>query len=401
MRLLFITNTFPTPDQPTRGVFNLDMARALAERHTIQVVSPVSWVDAYRRRFRSRSGPKDAPRQAVRRATLAGGIEVHYPRFYYPPKILHRHYGWFFWQSTRRVVGDLLASYRPEAILSYWVHPDGETAVRAARLAGIPAIVITGGSDVLLLTRDPARKRCIEQVLRQADAVVAVSEDLARHVASLGVDPGKIHTMLRGVDTSRFSPGDAREARLRLGLPTEGPMMLWVGRMVPVKGLEVLIEACRALRPRHPDLRLYLVGDGALRASIQAAITAAGLDEMVRLVGLVPHEALADWFRAADLTVLPSLSEGIPNVLRESLACGTPFVASQVGGIPELARNGAGWLVPPGDPAALAATIDRVLTDSRLDWTAETGVRDLQESVAPLNRLLESLVAKQEPGSSH
>lgn len=390
MHILFISNVFPNPYQPTKGVFNREMVRALARDHTIDVVAPISWVDEWHggRRAQSRFLGAD------RRDRVQDGVEVSYPRYYYPPKVLRQRYGWFFWRSVRREVRRLVDARRPQAVLGYWVHPDGEAVIRTARQIGVPAIVMTGGSDVLLLAREPARRRRMQHVLHNADAVVAVSRDLATHLVELGVHSEKVTLMSRGVDCERFSPGDRAMARQRLGLPVNGRMLLWVGRMVPVKGIDVLIESCRLLHGRRADFRLDLVGDGPLRPTIESAIAAAGLGAVVSVVGSVAHDKLADWYRSADLTVLSSHSEGIPNVLRESLACGTPFVASRVGGVPELAGERTGWLVPPGDPAALADALDAALNRPQSAKSESLLAVDLQESVAPLNQLLQRLTGR-------
>src|SRR5206468_10956974 len=148
----------------------------------------------------------------------------------------------------------------------------------------------------------------------------------------------------------------------QLAMPAAGKVLLWVGRMEPVKGLDVLLAACRRLSDGGVNYRLYLVGDGSLRAGLEKETQKRGLAAVVTFVGVRRREQLADWYRAADLTVLPSRSEGVPNVLRESLACGTPFVASRVGGIPEIADERLSRLVPPDDPAALAEAISQALS---------------------------------------
>src|SRR5439155_13936951 len=143
---------------PTKGVFNLELARALAQAQQLRVISPVPWTDAWRARRRNARHGRECV-QAI------DGIAVHYPRFYYPPKVLRRFYGWFLWQSVRGTLQRLLQSSVPDAVLGYWAHPDGEVAVRIARMIGVPAIVMVGGSDVLLLAREKGRRRCIENVL--------------------------------------------------------------------------------------------------------------------------------------------------------------------------------------------------------------------------------------------
>src|SRR5205823_11894627 len=210
--------------------------------------------------------------------------------------------------------------------------------------------------------------------------VIAVSEDLRSKVIELGIPGEKVHVVSRGLNTQLFFPGDRLLARRRLGISQDGRAILWVGRMVPVKGLDVLLAACAELRDRGEAFHLYLAGDGPLRTFLETDVRRRGLGEMVSFLGARPQDELPDWYRAADVTVLPSRSEGVPNVLRESLACGTPFVASRVGGIPELAASGpANRLVPAGDAASLAKAIRISLDDSpsaadvgspTADWSA-------------------------------
>jgi glycosyltransferase involved in cell wall biosynthesis len=355
MQILFITNVFPNPFEPTKGTFNQSLARALATNHEIRVISPISWTVEW-----AKSGNPRATMPPERRETR-DGIQISYPRYVYPPKVMRRQYGWFFWQSVRRTARRAVKKNRPDVILAYWAHPDGEAAVRLGRWCGVPVVVMVGGSDVLLLTSAAGRRRRVISVLQSADAVVTVGADLTEKLIEFGIDRARVHTVARGVDTSLFAPGDRAVARDRLKVPNIGKMLLWVGRMELVKGLDVLLEACTLLRQHGNTFRVYVVGDGSLRQALEADSRQRGLSNHVTFVGGVSHDQLPQWYRAADLTVLPSRSEGVPNVLRESLACGTPFVASRVGGIPELAGITGNYLVPPGDAAALAEALGQAL----------------------------------------
>lgn len=386
MRLLFLTNIFPNPYQSNLGIFNLQLAQALAREHELRVISPIAWVNEWR--FQ-RQGCEALGRQ---RRRVLEGIQVHYPRYYYPPGILRTQFGRFLWRSIRPTVDRLLASYQPEAILSYWVHPDGEAAVRLARLLSVPALVMAGGTDVLLLGRRGARREKLRAVLQAADAIVPVSHDIKEKILDFDVAPEKVHVVARGIDAERFAPGDRQEARQRLGLATEGKIVVWVGRMVPVKGLNVLLEACAKLCAQGVAFRLCLVGDGPLRENLESTSNSFGLAETVSFVGAVPHRDLGDWYRAADWTVLPSLSEGVPNVLRESLACGTPFVASRVGGVGELVDTNVCRLVEPGDASALAEALAGALEEKNPQGPFGKGSATWAESAKALTAILEPLV---------
>ena len=295
------------------------------------------------------------------------------------------------WYSLRRTIMEQLRLFRPDAVVGYWTHPDGECA---ARIAGVPSAVMVGGSDVLLLSRNAVRRRRILDVLRAADVVVPVSEDLKTKLVSMGVVADKVHVVPRGVDTSRFLPGDRQASRRKLGIPQGLPVLLWVGRMVPVKGVDVLVDACGRMRDGGVPFHLYLVGTGELRKALAHRVERLDLSGRVTFAGPVRHGDLPDWYRSADVTVLPSRSEGIPNVLRESLACGTPFVASRVGGIPEIAQEGYSWLVPPDRPQELAAALTEALghRDS-IGAHGRKSVSSWADSADALVRALQPLVA--------
>jgi teichuronic acid biosynthesis glycosyltransferase TuaC len=364
MRLLFIANDFPNPSDLTRAVFNLNFARGLAVEHEVKVIAPVPWSDSWiiRRQAHGSFGSNDH--------RVIDGIHVFHPTYYFIPKLWRQHYGWFFWQSIRGTVRRVLESYTPDAVIGYWIHPDGEAAVRAGEIAGVPAVVMVGGSDLLILSKQASRRECMRRVLRAADAVITVGEDLKAKAIELGTEPGRVHVCPRGVDVTRFFPGDQQLARRNVGVALDVPMLLWVGRMVPVKAVEVLIDACKELRARGVRFQLCLVGDGPLRGALEARVATAGLRSCVTITGSQPQERLPDWYRAADLMVLPSWSEGLPNVLREAGACGTPFVASNVGGIPELADPQSDLLVPVGDVAALAGALATGLTRNKPELRA-------------------------------
>lgn len=355
MRILAVTNLFPNPNEPGRAPFNRLSLRALAQQHALRVIAPVAWTDelAAMKRGGTWLGPD--------RRSCCDGIPVEHPRYWYPPKVLRNWYGHCFRWSVRAAFDRALASFRPDIVFASWAYPDGWAAVELGRAAGLPVVVKIHGSDVCTLDDVPARRRRTAEALTRADAVVAVSRDLARRAVALGAAPERVHVVYNGVDATRFYPGNRAAARLRLGLPPNEPLVLAVGRLVPVKGLDVLLEALDRMARAGVSFTALIVGYGPLRASLQCTAAARGLTGRVRLIGAVAHEELPDWYRAANVVALPSRSEGVPGVLLEAVACGIPFVASDVGGVAEIGHGGLGRLVPAGDPVALAAALTKVL----------------------------------------
>jgi glycosyltransferase involved in cell wall biosynthesis len=388
MNLLFVTNVFPNPVDRTKGLFNHYIARALAADHRVNVVAPISWLDELR------GGSRRSSPMPPERAETVDGVAVHYPRYFYPPKILRSTYGAFYWQSVRNCVRRAMDHCPPDVVLSFWAYPDGEAAIRSARERDVPAVVVVGGSDVLLLSNNSGGRNRVARVLRSADAVVAVSSDLRNKICALGISAEKVRLWQRGIESDVFCPGDRMSARRRLGVATTERVLVWVGRMVPVKGLDVLLDACSLLQKQEMNLRVYLVGDGPLRNQLERTSRARGLDPLVSFVGSRLHNELPDWYRAADLTVLPSRSEGLPNVLRESLACGTPYVASRVGGIAELGTSLGQILVPPGDAASLAAAIAESLEKGERPAVEIRCSTSWSESGNAFVRILESVLRR-------
>lgn len=177
-----------------------------------------------------------------------------------------------------------------------------------------------------------------------------------------------VHFSPTGVDFDRFAPGNRASARAARGLAQDERVLLYVGRLAAEKGPEVLIEAfAMVAQAIQPAPRLVIAGSGPLRDALTEQVQASGVSQFVDFVGNVPHEALPQWYRAADLTVIPSLLEWFGAVAVESLACGTPIVGTEAGGLVDIvAEFECGRLVPPHDAQALAAAIISALTEQPL-----------------------------------
>lgn len=252
---------------------------------------------------------------------------------------------------------------RFDAVVGHYLYPTAFVARAAARAAGgAPFVLVVHGTDVMSVQRrDPVAALC-RSAVREASLVVTVSHALETRVRSelLLPAPVPIEVINMGVDLATFRP--VRDARMRLGWPDGERCALWVGNMVPVKGVPTLLDAFARARADGVADRLVLVGDGPLRGELEREVAALGMGGSVTFTGRLSQDDVALAMAAADVFVLPSLNEGLSVALLEAMACGTPCVASAVGGVPEVLDDPAcGRLVPPGDAEALAAGIEQVL----------------------------------------
>lgn len=390
MRILGLTNLYPSPWFPLRGVFNCQIFCALSKQDEVRLIVPISWTDELKVRRNSKE------KLHFCRHTTGDGIPTEHPRYLFPPKVLRGFYGHCFLGSVKGAFRRAVEEFRPEVVLAAWAYPDGWAAVELAHGFGLPAVVKLHGSDVLVQSKIPACRSRIAGCLRDADGVIAVSRDLESKAIALGADPSRVRTVYDGVDPAIFHPGDRGEARRRLGLPTDERIVLFIGNLVAVKGIDVLLEACKRLADRGEQFHCYLVGQGVLRAELERRAAELGLGNRVTFIGPVQHAELANWYRASNVFVLPSRSEGVPCVLLEAAACQTPFVASRVGGIPEVAQWGAARLTPPEDPIALAEAIAATLGQPNASAGFAAYSRTFDDAAAEVRSALRAAIRPQD-----
>jgi len=252
---------------------------------------------------------------------------------------------------------DLVRRFNPDLLHAHFAK---EATARARELSaeiGVPFTFTAHGYDIHRKPPADFRDRAAA-----AAAVVTVSEVNAAYIVrTFGVPRERIAVVPCGVDTQQFSPDRAA------GLPPAPPLVLCVARHVAVKNLGLLLKACAILKVDGVDFRCVMIGDGPLRASLETDRARLNLGEIVEMPGAADQETVARLWQQSAVGVLTSENEGMPVCLMEAAACGVPVVATAVGGVPELVQDGAtGLLVPPAEPAALAAALGRLLTDAEL-----------------------------------
>ena len=256
------------------------------------------------------------------------------------------------------------AARRADVIYAHYLFPTGAVAMAAAAGAhGIPYVLTAHGQDVRNLDRRSLRQ-ATAPALSRAAGLIAVSRHLADALGAAGLRLPPVHVIDMGVNMERFAPGDRAQARARLGLAPDGPVVLAVGGLTERKNPLGLLQAFARVRRSRPDARLALVGDGPLAPAVDAGVRRLGLDGAVMRPGAVPHGDVADWVAACDLLAIVSRVEPLGVAALEALAGGRPVVATRIGGVGEVVPDpGAGRLVDPLDPAAIASAILSVLDD--------------------------------------
>jgi glycosyltransferase involved in cell wall biosynthesis len=255
-----------------------------------------------------------------------------------------------------------------DVIHAHWAIPTGPAALLAARRLQLPSVITMHGGDVYVNPAQgydfPTRwyvRPALRWTLRHAGALTAITEDCRQHALRAGAPPQSVHIVFNGTDLRRFSPGENG----RPEDPRFGPHMIFACRQLfPRKGIRFLIEAVAQLVPRFPELRLVLAGDGFERADLIALAQRLGIVDRVTFLGWVPNAALPPYYRAAAVSVIPSLEEGFGIPAAEAMGCEVPVVATDAGGLPEVVEDQVtGLVVPRGDSAALAAAIGSLLDD--------------------------------------
>jgi len=350
LRLLCFSTLYPNAASPNHGVFVENRLRHLVGTGevTATVLAPVPWFPSADPRFGAWARHAAAPLAEERH-----GLRVLHPRFTVLPRIGMNLAPLLLYRAAVRTLARLVAEGgRFDLIDAHYLYPDGVAAVWLGRRFNLPVVLTARGSDVTQLPDHAVPRALIRRAALAADGLITVSAGLAKGLARLGVPSARITVLRNGVDLAMFRPEDRAASRAAWGV--KGPCLLSVGGLITRKGHELTIAALAEL----PGWRLMIAGDGPEHGALLALAARLGVAERVRLLGAVPHAELASLYSAADISVLASSREGWANVLLESMACGTPVVASPIPGNDEVVTSpAAGLIAAARTPAAIAAAV--------------------------------------------
>lgn len=388
IRLLTFTNLYPDPVRPRHGIFVEHRLRRLVATGRIeaQVVAPAPWCPLPLERRYPHYRVRGIPVREVRH-----GITIHHPRYWVVPGVSSALNPWSMARAAMPVIKQLIRQgYDFDVLDAQFIYPDGIAGALIAAQLGKPVTFTARGSDVNVALQESLPLRWFKHVQRQVAAYITVSSALKSGLIAAGVDKARIHVIRNGVDLELFSARDQQQVKQRLQLTRQ--TILSVGNLVEEKGHHLAVAALAQL----PQAELVVIGSGTQLSVLQDLALRLNVAGRVRWVAHVNQAELADYYAAADVTVLASSREGMPNVLLESLACGTPVVATNVGGSPEVVTDAAaGVLIQDRSAEAVAAALQKLL-DQPIDRAATRAYAQRfgwQEPIAQQLALFEHVVA--------
>jgi len=361
--VLALSTLYPNAVNPRFGTFVARSLEALAKRGDwrVTLVNPIGLPPLALGRYR--------PLAELAPMSVEGGVTVHRPHFTLIPRIGARRNAAAIARAALPLVQAIHAETPIDVIDAQFFFPDGPAAALIARglkqAGGLPLSIKARGSDITFWGEQSFARQQMLDAARAATGLLAVSRNLASQMAAMGMDEGKITLHYTGLDRDRFRPFGHTRLRSQLSrelgfaIPDNAPLLACVGALIERKGQAIAIAALQTI----PGARLILVGNGADEASLRALAVNLGVADRVHFAGSIDHDLMPLILSAADVMVLPTVSEGLANAWVEALACGTPVVTCDVGGARELiASDTAGRLVAR-DPDAVAAGINAVLNN--------------------------------------
>lgn len=331
IRILTFTSLYPNSIQPNHGVFVEERMLNLKNTGEIsyQVISPVPWFP-----FLNLISEKYKKYNKIPYEEVWNSITVKHPRYLMIPKIGVSFQALSMALCSISAVRKIKANQNGIDLLdAHYMYPDGVAAACISKIYRMPLIITARGTDVNVISEIWYLKPQIKWATRISDAIITVSNALSEKLIRQGVEKKKLHTIRNGVDFDKFEPNNTNKIRSKYNIT--GNLILSVGNLIESKGHGIVIEAVKHI----PQTHLLIIGEGEYQEKLDKLILKLDLQNRVELVGSVDHSKMSEFYAASDFLILMSSREGMPNVVLESLACGTPVITTNVGDTKEVIVN--------------------------------------------------------------
>lgn len=328
MKLLTYTTLYPNNTMPRHGVFVENRLRHLLATGQVEsrVVSPVPWFP-----FTSKVFGEYARMARIYHEEMRNGVKVTHPRYYLIPKLGMNYTPTFLASASHKHIAEIIRNgYDFDILDAHYFFPDGVAAAIIAEKLNKPLVITARGTDLNLIPQYKKPREMILWAASKATALITVCQALKDVLVDFGVAPDKVHVLRNGVDLDMFRPPEQRD-KLRKKLKITGRTIISVGHLTERKGHDLIIRAIKDM-----DVQLLIAGDGEEKQALKDLVRENQQEQQVTFLGSVPHEQLRDYYGAVDALALASSREGWANVLLESMACGTPVVATNIWGTPEV-----------------------------------------------------------------
>ena len=333
MRFVTISTLYPSSVDPKHGIFVETRLRKYLENYPdskVKVIAPVPWFPFKGERFGEYGRYAHVPK-----VESWNGLEVHHPRYWVIPKIGMLLTPIFLAISIALCLRKVLKGFSPNFIDGHYFYPDGVAISWVASWFKLPFYLTARGTDLNLIPEYPLPRKMIQKAAKRTTHSITVCEALRTVLIDMGEPGDQVSTLRNGVDLKLFSQPSEREA-LREKLGVSGKVLISVGHLVERKGHYLVIDAMAKL---PNEFNLLIAGEGADLGRLQEQVKQKGLEQRVRFLGALRQKELAKYYGVADALILASSREGWANVLLESMACGTPVVATEIWGTPEIVQS--------------------------------------------------------------
>lgn len=373
MKLIWITPEFPSNSEDIKGIYIYRTVKELAKYYKIHVICLYPLFPPFLEMLRYLRDAKKVYSNWKKNYNISSNkpIEINNAEIYYlkyyrlPRKFFHHIEGWFAYFQSRKYLAKIIDG---ESIIhANWIFPAGTMAKIIAKKYKIPFIISLLGSDVNRLKEGTKSWRSAQKLLSDANTVTAVTDDLFEKCNGkhLNIERPKMELIDNIYQADRFNIKDRFKIRESLGIKNELKIIFFAGGLIPVKNVDILIKAVARILNYRSNLNLYIAGSGTDEGKLKRLTEELKINSKVFFLGPLLSDDLINYYNAADLFSLQSQSEGLPNVIVESFFCGTPVVASSVGGIPSILKEGInGFLVEPNSVDDLTKKIEESLKHS-------------------------------------